>query len=94
MTYRPRRSRSQWQALIDEFDSVQCSAKQFCDQRDIAYSSFLKWKQRLHAPAVGHKAPEAAFIDLGALTSAQPDSNRWQIELILGEGIVLRLERR
>ena len=93
MSYRPRRSQSHWQALIDEFDTTECSAKQFCHQRDIAYSSFLKWKQRLQAPAVNHKAPEATFIELGALTPAQPDSSRWRIELALGDGMVLRLEQ-
>jgi hypothetical protein len=52
MTYRPRRSQSDWQSLIEAFDTANCSAKQFCGQRDIAYASFLHWKRRLQAPTI------------------------------------------
>ena len=92
MAYRPRRTEAQWHILLREFEAADVSAKQFCEARDIAYASFSYWRRRCRAePVESEQAP--AFIDLGALTSSQPSSGRWHIELELGDGVIMRLDR-
>lgn len=92
MANRPRRTEAQWRILLSEFEAEDVPAKQFCEARDITYASFSYWRRRCRvAPVETEQAP--AFIDLSALTSSQPSSRRWQIELELGDGVVLRLER-
>jgi hypothetical protein len=39
------------------------------------------------------QAPHATFLDLGALRGADGEPTRWDIELALGDGVVLRLRR-
>ena len=91
MAYRARRSESEWRALIEDFEQSALSAKMFCEQENIAYASFLNWKRRLADGDAGTvSAP--SFVDLSALTGADP-MGRWRVELDLGNGMVLRLER-
>ena len=94
MANRPRRNQSEWQTLVNDFTTTQLSARQFCDEREIPYASFLNWKRRLTTPADPAEVdPSPAFIDLGTLTSVRPATEGWRIELALGDGVVLKLER-
>ena len=95
---RPRsrltRSRSQWKALLEEFNSSGLTKSAFCKKHRIATSSLYRW-QRLLAEQPGG---DSDFIDVTQplshtplLPPAHARDNAWQVELELGTGIVLRL---
>ena len=84
---RPRRSRDEWQRLIEkQTDSGQTQAV-FCAEHGISVASLQNWKRRLTVP----DATPAPWFELGTLADAK--STSWDIELDLGEGICLRLRR-
>jgi hypothetical protein len=82
-----RRSEAQWRALIERFRSSGLGVEAFCRAESISAASFYRWRQRsLGAPSgAEHRAPR--FFDLGALGGGE----RWELELELGGGRVLRL---
>ena len=94
---RVRRSRGQWQALIERAELSALSIEAFCRAEGISTASFYSWRKRLaseQAPAAAPAAGDSAgpFIDLGALGCGTPCAARgWDIELQLGTDVVLRL---
>lgn len=46
-TNRPRKNAEQWSKIIEQFNQGDVSVKTFCDQNDVALSSFHKWQRRL-----------------------------------------------
>ena len=92
MGSRRRRTIEQWQALVEEQRKSGLSATTFCRERNLCDASFYAWRKRLsQSPTV---ATESAmpFIDLSTLTRSE-STTRWQVELELGDGLVLRLGR-
>ena len=90
---RVKRSRSQWKALLKEFNTSGLSKTAFCKKHRIATSSLYRWQQILSQGTV-----DTDFIDITeplSITPAPPPvhecDNNWQVELALGAGIVLRL---
>ena len=84
---RPRRSRDEWQRLVEQqADSGQTQAA-FCAGHGISVASLQNWKRRLTVA----DAKPAPWFELGTLADAK--SIGWDIELDLGEGICLRLRR-
>ena len=65
MTYTPRRSKDQWQAIVDDFQNCGLTIKSFCKKRNISYASFVKWKQQL-TPTM--KKSTSALIKVTAST--------------------------
>ncbi|MFT7561786.1 MAG: hypothetical protein ACI93R_003717 [Flavobacteriales bacterium] len=47
MNYTPRRTKDQWQIILDEQRSSGLTIKAFCEREKIKYSSFTSWKQQL-----------------------------------------------
>lgn len=47
MNYTPRRTKDQWQRILDDYLSSGLTVKAYCEQKNIKYSSFTKWKQLL-----------------------------------------------
>jgi hypothetical protein len=94
---RTRRSATQWQALIDNFETSPLSLTDYCKRNAIASSGFYYWKKRLsqHAHTPAPKQPKP-FIELIApnfatqqLTNAE--TGGWRMELELGHGMILRV---
>lgn len=83
---RIRRSREEWQRLLDEQESSGQTQAAFCAARGIKTTSLRYWKRRLR----GESEPEP-WVEMGTLTGKQ--TSGWDIELDLGEGICLRLRR-
>lgn len=83
---RKRRSRDEWQRLIDEQAASGQTQTAFCAQRGLSVGSFSHWKRRLSEEVVS-----PAWIELGSLPAAS--SSGWDIELDLGDGLCLRLRR-
>ena len=84
-----RRSRSDWQQLIDEQARSGQSQRAFCAARALSAKSFQHWKRQLAATAA---APSSPWLELGALPE-RPVATGWDLELELGAGVCLRLRR-
>ena len=91
--YQPRRSRSQWRVLIDAFARSGLSAKQFCTQHELRYSSFMKW--RAHFNDATSASSEVDFIELNAdaigVNTPPPRSENCCIELQVGHAVTVRV---
>ena len=88
---RPRRSRAQWQRLLDAQSASGLSQQAYCAQRHIAYSSFCRWKREL--ARVERNARPTGTSSFVELTVPTPAESRWEVELELGNGVFLRLRR-
>ena len=84
---RIRRSREEWQRLIDEQAGSGLTQGAFCREHSLSVASFQNWKRRL---ATEDTVVEP-WLELGALAKAQAAG--WEIELDLGDGLCLRLRR-
>lgn len=86
------RSRIQWKALLEEFNTGELTKAAFCKKHRIATSSLYRWQQIL-----SQGTGDTDFIDVTeplSITPAPPvheRDNNWQIELALGTGIVLKI---
>jgi hypothetical protein len=81
-----RRTRSDWQALIREFEQSGISRQRFCATASISVSTFDYWRRKLR----NEDTAAGGFIEL-PLISGRSD---WDVELDLGGSVVLRLRRR
>ena len=101
---RVRRSRAQWQAVIDACRAQPAGGVGVLPGRGDRHGELLQLAPRLAADAPGTEAVRAgeaarstdapAFLDLGALAGATTTTgSAWDIELELGAGVVLRLRR-
>lgn len=105
VTSHQRRSRAQWRALLERAERSALSITAFCRAEGISTASFYTWRQRLQEASqslpAGRASPVAAaeaapsFVDLGSIGARADDDDaaRWEIELVLGADIVLRLRR-
>lgn len=89
-----RRSRTQWQALLERFESAGLSVPAFCARESISEASFYRWRGLLTASGARHElAPSAGeFVDLGALASGARCA-RLELKPDLGDGVMLHLVR-
>lgn len=89
---RVMRSQGEWKTLLEAFNNSGLTKAAFCKQHRIATSSLYRW-QSIFSQHNG----DTDFIDVTeslATTPAPPAPERdnpWQVELALGDGIVLRL---
>lgn len=86
----PRKTKSQWQAIIADFHQCSLPSRDYCHEQGLAYGTFAKWRQRLTKEAHQGKAPN--IIELVApepVAQSKPDN--WQVELALGNGMTLRV---
>lgn len=86
------RTQEQWRALLEEFNTSGLTRAAFCKKHRIATSSLYRWQQLFE------HVSDADFIDVTEPLANAPQShpdpvrdNDWQVELELGDGIVLRL---
>lgn len=88
-----RRTREQWQALIDEQAESELSVSEFCAQYDLTVSNFYLWRKKLSNDSQSLMQPDnwLAF-DIPASAEKEP-GGAWEIELALPGGVVLRMNR-
>lgn len=83
------RTAEQWQSFVSQHKASGLSAPKFCEQHDIAYASFSKWRKRLTEPTESAEPP--AFIEL--TTPSQPEPQSWAVELEIAGTMVLRIAK-
>jgi len=95
-----RRSREEWQALLQRFDARHDSVSAFCARESISEASYYRWRGLLPGALQQHEpaAPSgpSAFLDLGHLPASPPASQprtRFDLKLDLGGGLALHLVR-
>ncbi len=86
-----RRTVGQWLALFSEQAQSGLSIQGFCAERGIGYSTFSNWKSRLASKPQANDQP-TRFVELSS-QEASPEPH-WEVELILGSDIVLRVAHR
>ena len=88
---RVRHSSAQWQQMLARFDAEGLSVVEFCRRNHVSPSSFHRWRQLLSGTTPVLAPVASSFLELPSIVT--PRAGRWQIELELGDGIVLRLAR-
>ena len=81
---RIRRSRDEWQSLIEDCKHSNLEPEQYCSQHQLNLDRFRLWQRRL----------ESNVLD-GLFVEVQPDrtqDHQWTIELTLGD-LSLKLTR-
>jgi transposase-like protein len=81
------RSRAQWQRLLAAYDQRTVTRREFCAQAGVSPSTLDYWRRKLRDEG----SARAGFIELAG---GEDGRSRWEVELALGDGVVLRLARR
>jgi hypothetical protein len=82
-----RRTALQWERLITRQAEGTLSQRAFCAEQGLSYGSFCHWKRRLRDECAGGGEP-GGFVELPVAASQRA---QWDVELTLGEGVVLRV---
>ena len=88
---RTYRNREQWTQIIEQFNTSDMSVASFCRIHQINPASFYQRRKQL-SQQVQSSEPQPMFVEI-----TQPDEPRhsepaaWDIELELGQGVVLRM---
>ena len=93
-----RRSKNEWQRLIEEQAVSGLSQKAFCERLEIPLATFGYWKRKLRAESLS--TPTGSGTDTVSLADwielpiqGSTTDGGWQIELELGNGLCLRLRQ-
>jgi transposase-like protein len=88
-----RKSAEQWQAIMLAYDDSGLTQEDFCIRESLALSTFYKWRQQLTGGKPKRRdQKEPMFVELGSVQGADKKKH-WDLELSLGDGIVLRLSQ-
>lgn len=94
-TRKPRKTRAEWQKLVNDFATAGLSVTEFCKSREVSYPSFSKWRVALQERPKKRPASSPDFLELSAPSPATnvrfPD--HYEIELALGDQVILRIRR-
>ena len=79
---------AEWRALMSDFELWDGSQASFCEARGVSRKTFQGWRRRFGLTAGKRRGRPGGFVEIAA--SAGPG---WDVELSLGDGVVLRLRR-
>ena len=85
---RIRRQANEWSALILEQADSGLSQRAFCASKGVSVSSFGAARRRLGTTRPGARIEDFVAIPMGRVTASD-----WEVELDLGDGVVLRVRR-
>jgi putative transposase len=86
---RTKRTRAQWQRLIEEQPTSGLTIKDFCKQHKIAVSGFYNWQKKLTNNDNGVND----WLSCSTSRPVEQKQPHWQMELELPGGLVLRLNQ-
>lgn len=93
-------SAQQWQQIMENYSRSGLNQKAFCKQEGLAMSTFSKWRKQLGLintrPEVEGTADFKPLLPVSppsvtATVADTSDRGDWDMELVLGAGITLRL---
>ncbi len=88
-----RRTREQWQELVDKQAASELSVSEFCTHHDLTVSNFYLWRKKLSDDSQPlAKQDNWLAFDMPASADKEPGAV-WEIELALPSGVVLRMNR-
>mgnify|MGYP000309264934 FL=1 len=88
-----RRTREQWQELVDKQAESELSVSEFCTHHDLTVSNFYLWRKKLSDDSQS-LAPQDNWLAFDMPASAKQNAgSTWEIELALPGGVVLRMNR-
>lgn len=91
-----RRSAAEWRELISMFKRGGGTRKQFCARHGIALSTFAWWQSRLGSQLSATAPEQPVFVELMPERADAPApilAGALDLELELGDGLVIRLRR-
>jgi putative transposase len=87
---RVRRSAEQWRKIFDELQASGLDRKTFCERRGLGRETLRRAERRLERAA----SVRSRFVEVTPVPVVVEPSRGWDVELELGDGVVLRLARR
>ena len=89
---RKRRTRSEWKEILSEYEASGLTQRRFCDEHGVAYSSFCNWRKRLSQENGSSPLIELPMdLKVAEMSGAIGSTPDWRVELVLGQGIVVRI---
>ena len=86
------RGEAEWRALMADFERWDGSQASFCEARGVSRKTFQGWRRRFGLtagkPRGKRRAKPGDFVEIAAASGPG-----WDVELSLGDGVVLRLRR-
>ncbi len=76
------RSPAEWRALMADYEASGLTQVKFCQSRGVSRKTFQSWRRRLGLTGT------TPFVEL-----TPPLVGSWDVELELGDGMVLRVRR-
>lgn len=88
-----KRSATQWQELLSQFDASGLSVPAFCQQEAISEGSFYRWRAQLAGGAspVSMPSGQTGFIELPPLNPRSAANSTAHLEISLRMGSFLTL---
>jgi transposase-like protein len=91
---RTRRSREEWRSLVSRFEASGETREAFCAEMGISVSTLRRWCSRFREQARAAVSPAPVFVELPAEEKrAEAPMPPWEVEVQLGDGVLLRLRR-
>ena len=82
------RNEADWRALMADFDRWEGSQVSFCKARGVPLKTFQVWRRKFGLTAAAARGKPGGFVEIAAASGPG-----WDVELSLGDGVVLRLRR-
>jgi transposase-like protein len=82
------RSRADWEQLVAAYERRTVTRRAFCAEAGVSPNTLDYWRRKFRDEG----SAAAGFIELAA--GGEAGRSRWEVELALGDGVVLRLSRR
>ncbi len=82
------RGEAEWRRLMTDFEGWVGTQSSFCESRGVSLKTFQNWRRRLGLVTRNGGAGRGGFVELAV--SSDPG---WDVELSLGDGVVLRVRR-
>ena len=90
------RTRGEWQEIYNTWRSSSQTQREFCEQHDITLGSFRRWSRHFRTANddLTAVAPtRQPFVELTGTVHTEPAQAGWDIELELGQGVILRMRK-
>jgi|GEM_PF-2342283 len=90
-TRRPRKTAKQWERLIEQHGASELTIAQFCQQHDVALSTFSKWHRKFKTDSAPTKNAFKQVKTSKPIVAEASASQTSTVSLQLGPKIVLTI---